>query len=197
MPRNAPRSRQSSTPGSICTSSTAASISSNGTPRKNSPRSADHSWQTRRDARALPGPFHGATDWAGEYPDLIASRSLGFVESMVGGAQESLRVRRMGWTQRDPERSGDPEKPVRRAPDGRADLSAPATCALDRRLGKHHRELLTAVAAGDVAAADVTFQKHADLHEHLVACLVAGAVVDLLETVEIHHDQRKRCALAL
>src|SRR5207247_2068789 len=37
-PRNARRSRCGSTPASICTSSIAASISSNGTRRKNSPR---------------------------------------------------------------------------------------------------------------------------------------------------------------
>src|SRR5260221_10791569 len=116
---------------------------------------------------------------------------------MVGGANELLRLCRMDRTQRDPERSGDPAKQFRLAPDGRADLRAPAARALERRLGKHQRELLAAIATSDVAAADVTFQKRAHFDEHLVACLVAGAVVDLLETVQIHHDQRKGCALAL
>src|SRR6266571_374147 len=102
----------------------------------------------------------------------------------------------MGRTQRDPEQGRDPAKQFSLAPDGRADLRAPAARALERRLGKHHRELLAAITAGDVAAADVTFQERTHLHEHLVACLVAGAVVDVLETVEIHHDQRKRRALA-
>src|SRR5258708_9536743 len=195
MPRNAPRSRPSSTPSSTCTSSAAASISSNGTPRKNSPRSAARS--SRRRPEALPGRFPVAVDWAAKHPDPIASRFLGFVEGLIGGAQESLRVGRMGRTQRDPERSGDAAQQLRLARDGRADLRAPAARALERRLGKHQRAPLAARATGDVAAAELTFQKRAHFDEHLVACLVAGAVVDLLETVQIHHDQRKGCALAL
>src|SRR5437879_7101362 len=125
---------------------------------------------------ALTQPFPGAADSAGKNPDLVASRSLGFVEGLVGGAQQGVRVRRMGGTQRDPERSGRAKKAVLFAPDGGADFRAPAACALERRLGEHHRELLAAVSAGDVAAANVAFQKRAHLHEHLVACLVAGAV---------------------
>src|SRR5882762_1628494 len=98
------------------------------------------------------------SDSAGEDLDLVASRSLGFVEGMVGGAHKGLGVRRMRGTQRDPERSGHAEKPILRlAPDGGADLRAPAACALERRLGKHHRELLAAITAGDVAAANVAF----------------------------------------
>src|ERR1700704_3236740 len=102
--------------------------------------------------RPLLSRFPGAAGWAGKNPDLVASRSLGFVEGLVGGAQKGLRVRRMGGTQRDPERSGHAKKPVRLAPDGGADLRAPAACALERRLGEHHRELLAAVSAGGGAA---------------------------------------------
>jgi hypothetical protein len=130
---------------------------------------------------------------AAEHPDLAASPLAS--ERHGRGVQERLGVRRMGRTQRDSERSGDSKKPQRLAPDGRADLRAPAPCARQRRPGKHHRELLAPVAAGDVAAADVTFQKGAYFHEHPVARLVAGPVVDLLETVQIHHDQRKGHAL--
>src|SRR5437879_13578492 len=103
---------------------------------------------------ALTQPFPGAADSAGKNPDLVASRSLGFVEGLVGGAQKGLRVRRMGGTQRDPERSGRAKKPIRLAPDGGADLRAPAACALERRLGEHHGELLGAVPAGRVDGAN-------------------------------------------
>src|SRR5206468_4907274 len=113
--------------------------------------------------------FPGAAARAGKNPDLVASGSLGFVEGVVGGADELIRVRRMGGTQRDPERSGDPAKQFRLAPDGRADLRAPAARALERRFGEHHGELLAAVAARDVAAADVALQQRAYLHQHLVA----------------------------
>src|SRR6266581_3796809 len=62
--------------------------------------------------------------------------------------------------------------------------------ALGGGFGQHQRELLAPGAAGDVAAADMALQQRGDLHEDQVAGGVPGGVVDLLEAVEVDHDQR-------
>src|SRR5690606_8250844 len=56
--------------------------------------------------------------------------------------------------------------------------------------GQQQEELLAAVAAADVAAAQRGVDRLADAREDVVAGAVAEAVVDLLEVVEIEHHGR-------
>ena len=65
-------------------------------------------------------------------------------------------------------------------------------------VGQHDGELLAAVARGDVdAGADVRAEDAADLSEHEVARRVPEAVVEVLEVVDVDHEQRQRQAVAL
>src|SRR5690606_14736058 len=65
-------------------------------------------------------------------------------------------------------------------------------CALERRMRQHEQELLPAVAPQRIGAAQRGGQRGGDLPEHHVARLVAVAVVDLLEVVDIEHADRER-----
>ena len=64
-------------------------------------------------------------------------------------------------------------------------------------LGEDQRELLAAVAAGEVDLADAAEQDLADRAQDRVAGLVAMGVVDLLEVVEVEEDERERVADAV
>jgi len=55
-------------------------------------------------------------------------------------------------------------------------------------MGEDHQELLTAVATPDVARAQTASQAPSDRAQHLVAGHVTVAVVDLLEVIEIRHQ---------
>ena len=57
-----------------------------------------------------------------------------------------------------------------------------------------HHELLAAVAARQVDGAHIGGQPHGELAQHLVADVVAEAVVDLLEVVDVDHQRRHRLA---
>jgi hypothetical protein len=59
-------------------------------------------------------------------------------------------------------------------------------------VGHDQRELVAAVAGGDVVGADPAAQRGADPPQHLVARQVAVQVVDLLEVVEVDQHQRGR-----
>ena len=67
---------------------------------------------------------------------------------------------------------------------------------LDRRARQDHHELLAAVAGDEVAGAGVLAQHGGDLLQRLVAVRVPEAVVDGLEEVEVHHEQREGEAVA-
>jgi hypothetical protein len=58
-------------------------------------------------------------------------------------------------------------------------------------VGHDDRELLAAVAARQVDGPDVGGQAHGELAQHLVADVVAEAVVDLLEVVDVDHQGRR------
>ena len=64
--------------------------------------------------------------------------------------------------------------------------------AFDRRLGQQDEELLAAVAAFHVAAAQHVAHARADGRQHRVAAQVAVAIVDVLEVIEVEHDERDR-----
>ena len=58
--------------------------------------------------------------------------------------------------------------------------------------GDDQRELVAAVAGGDVVGADAAAQRGADAAQHLVAGQVAVLLVDLLEVVEVDQHERGR-----
>ena len=58
------------------------------------------------------------------------------------------------------------------------------------QVGEQHDELVAAEARQVVAGAQALLQAPADLHQHAVAGLVAEAVVDQLEAVEVDEQQR-------
>ena len=62
---------------------------------------------------------------------------------------------------------------------------------------EQHRELLAAVARGDVDLARHFLQHARDAPQHLVADRVAVAVVDLLEVVDVAQQQRDLVVVAL
>ena len=60
----------------------------------------------------------------------------------------------------------------------------------DIGVGQDHRELVAAYAGDDVALAQARSQRTGDGHQDIVSGRVAEAVVDLLEAVEVEHEQR-------
>ncbi len=66
----------------------------------------------------------------------------------------------------------------------------------DMQIGfRHHdHELLAAVAAGQIDAADRLADTHGEFPEHVVAGVMAIAVIDRLEEVDVEHHQRQRLA---
>ena len=60
--------------------------------------------------------------------------------------------------------------------------------------GQHHRELVTAHTGDDVARTHAVPQALGDLHQELVATVVAVGVVDFLEAVEVQEEHGQRVA---
>ena len=75
--------------------------------------------------------------------------------------------------------------------------SACCAKAVRRRAFGEHGELVAADPRDQVARAHAAGKTAADLDQQLVADLVAVAVVDLLEAVEVEQHQRERAPLAL
>ena len=71
-----------------------------------------------------------------------------------------------------------------------ADALGDAAGVFQVGVGHHHHELLAAVADGQVDGAHVRGQAHGELGQHLVADVVAEAVVDPLEVVDIDDQHR-------
>ena len=68
--------------------------------------------------------------------------------------------------------------------------------ALEGRLRQDDRELLAAVAREDLVAADALLDDARELLQHEVAREVAVDVVDLLEVVDVEHDERQIARVA-
>jgi len=68
---------------------------------------------------------------------------------------------------------------------------------LDRRARDQHDELLPAVPGDEVARPRVLLQDRGHLLQRLVAVRVSEAVVDRLETVEVHHEEGERQTVAV
>ena len=65
------------------------------------------------------------------------------------------------------------------------------------RLGQHQQELVGAVAADQVAAAQLRGERGGPVPQHLVAALAAGLLVDALEVVEVEHGEGHLAPVAL
>src|SRR5690606_37344345 len=78
--------------------------------------------------------------------------------------------------------------------EGGADAFGDIERAGDIRLGQQHDELLAAEASGGVDVADAALDDTGGTAEHVVAGLVAEAVVNALEVVEIDDEERERAA---
>jgi len=69
--------------------------------------------------------------------------------------------------------------------------------ALGRGIAQNDGELLTAVTAGDVAAADTLLEQRAELLEHSVPGLVPERIVDPLEVIDVDDDRASGLSLRL
>jgi hypothetical protein len=69
--------------------------------------------------------------------------------------------------------------------------------ALQVLLRQEDAELVAADARGGVDRADRAPERHRDLHQHPVPCLVAVRVVDPLQAVDVHQEHGERVLVAL
>src|SRR5216683_1805381 len=103
----------------------------------------------------------------------------------VGGVvPEARHADRHGHTQRSTARGRRERRGRHRAPQLLGDLDR--LLASDAR--QHHHELVAAVAGHHVHLADVPLERHGDAAQHRVADGVPVGVVDLLEQVQVHHQ---------
>jgi hypothetical protein len=58
-------------------------------------------------------------------------------------------------------------------------------------VGKNDGELLTAITCGQVRRAGVCWEDGSDASQDVVSCLMAVAVTDFLEIVDIGHEKRQ------
>ena len=129
----------------------------------------------------------------------VASVGLGPVHRAVGEVGELLERQRVARELRHPGAEGE-----RLAGGAEAHLADLVAQPLDGLLGLVHvgavereHELVAAHAAADVAWPQLGAQGSAELAQRLVAGRVTPAVVDLLEVVDVHGDDRYGVALTL
>src|SRR4051794_17396299 len=130
------------------------------------------------------------------HPPPITTAGFGGVERVVSRAHDRRRRVAVGREDRDSRRQRDPQLQPRHAdrstPDRVADAFSGITRSLATGLGQDHDELLAAVATDHVDLADLIADPVGDLHHDGVAHLVAVGVVDLLEQVEVEHQDGQR-----
>jgi len=139
-------------------------------------------------------------DWRFEEGDAVAPLRLRPVHRLVGGGQHGLRpTLAFGTEHRDPDADRRPRQ-LRVAGETVGHLDAQVFTQLKRPLDvglRHqHRELVAREAGDDVGGADAFAQGGGDAADQVVALLVAEAVVDLLQPVDVDHHHRAAAAVA-
>lgn len=86
---------------------------------------------------------------------------------------------------------------MRQAFDRRAETFCPFACQFGRIVGQNDGKLLSAVAHDDVAGARGALDHLGDLAQDEISDVVSTLVVDLLEVVDIDHQQRKAGVIAV
>ena len=131
----------------------------------------------------------------------VLAGTLGTVEGLVRGCEQRRGRGRVGEGG-DAEARRDRDEAARmgrhrpgreRAPEAVGKLMG----AVEIGLREEHRELLAAVACGEVDLADGRAEDVRERLQHVVAGLMAVAVVHLLEVVQVGQDQRQAAAEAL
>src|SRR5687768_16885157 len=130
--------------------------------------------------------------------DAVLARRLGPVEGAVGRREDLLGapgLREGGDSEARRHRgtvAADLRQP--KAQERRLESAGELLAADQIRLGEQDGELLPAVADGEVEVADVLAEHVGEAPQHLVSGLVAVAVVDLLEVVEVGEHEGERVA---
>ena len=142
---------------------------------------------------AASGPGGVGEGWLGQL-DAVPALALGQVEGGVGEALEPVEGARLAGEAGHADRGGDRHVGARQGDLG--DRGADALGDLQRRVDlgvrQQDRELLAAVAAGEVPGPQHAAQRRADVREHLVPHRVPALVVDLLEVVQVEQEQGER-----
>src|SRR3954452_9593702 len=126
------------------------------------------------------------------HPPAIAATGLRGVECIVRSTDD--RCRCIAVSRDDGDTRGERDLQLqtghgdRPSPHGVADALGGVARTLPAGLGKDDDELLAAVAAHDVDLTDLVADAVRDLHHDRVANRVAVRVVDLLEQVEVEHQ---------
>src|SRR5438874_1491285 len=127
---------------------------------------------------------------------LVASLGLRDVEREVGRTDERRRAVAVVGVDGDADRDGDGEvgrgAVQRPAADPLADPAGEVLRAFEPGFREQDDELLPAVARNDVDLPDLLADAVGNLDEYGVADLMPVLVVDLLEMVEVEHQQRQR-----
>src|SRR3954471_5145709 len=169
---------------------------------------AIHSAPTHRGLglkRRIVTPFGPGSRLGGDPPggprggdDAVLAAPLRVVERGVGGREE-LGAAGGGRERRDAEARGDRDRGAvgseddprrQRAPDPLGDECA----ALHVGAGQDEQELLPTPARGQVDVSERVVEDDAELAQHAVARLMAVAVVDVLEVVEVGENDGERAA---
>ena len=136
----------------------------------------------------------------GEVGDHVPAGALGEEQRRVGGRDEALAVAAASRVVGDADADGE----ARRVRHVEHDAAHPLRDALGERRRllragprEDHDELLPAVPRREVARTRDVAHDLGDRPQDLVAARVTEAVVDVLEEVEVHHQQREDEAVAL
>lgn len=132
--------------------------------------------------------------------DAVASRTLGVVEFVIGVAVElgERRRRHKGdAADADRQRVQDAFGPELRKPDCPADAFGDDRSVFRIDVRQEDAELLAAQPRDEIGAADIRLDRLCDEAKSVIAALVAEAIVDDLEVVNVEQQQGAVDAVAL
>ena len=151
----------------------------------------------RRDRR----PWHPrVVVGLGEDVGLVPAKRLGRVHRRVRVTNQRLHAELLSDAADDADRDRDRELGIavhgkRLALDERSELLAEDRALLDVRLGEDQHEFFAAIAADDVAGAQMAREDLGDAPEHLVTAFVPVVVVDQLEMVDVDERDAQRAVV--